>query len=62
MDLLEPLTQTVRGSGRSVRAFQEQIGFSEAEWAIEPYDPFFNVNTPEDLIEAERMASGIRAP
>lgn len=30
-----------------------------AEWPTEPFDPFFNVNTPEDLAEAEsHLASG----
>ena len=28
-----------------------------AEWPIEPLDPFFNVNTPEDVAEAERLAT-----
>jgi molybdenum cofactor guanylyltransferase len=27
-----------------------------AEWPTEPVDPFFNVNTPEDAAEAERLA------
>jgi len=27
-----------------------------AEWPTEPLDPFFNVNTPEDVAEAERLA------
>jgi molybdenum cofactor guanylyltransferase len=27
------------------------------EWPAQPYDPFFNVNTPEDLAEAERIAA-----
>ncbi len=27
------------------------------EWSAEPYDPFFNVNTPEELAEAERIAA-----
>ncbi|WP_290546059.1 molybdenum cofactor guanylyltransferase [Aestuariivirga sp.] len=26
-------------------------------WPAEPYDPFFNVNTPEELAEAERIAA-----
>jgi molybdenum cofactor guanylyltransferase len=28
-----------------------------AEWPIDPYDPFFNINRPQDLIEAERILS-----
>lgn len=26
-------------------------------WPSQPYDPFFNVNTPEELAEAERIAA-----
>lgn len=26
-------------------------------WPAEPYDPFFNVNTPKELAEAERIAA-----
>jgi molybdopterin-guanine dinucleotide biosynthesis protein A len=26
------------------------------DWPVEPYDPFFNVNTPNDLAEARRIA------
>ena len=31
------------------------------EWPAKPHDPFFNVNTPEDLAEARRIASGLPA-
>lgn len=27
------------------------------EWPVIPYDPFFNANTPEELVEAERIAA-----
>ena len=27
------------------------------EWPTAPYDPFFNVNTPDELAEAERIAA-----
>lgn len=30
---------------------------SAVKWSAEPYDPFFNVNTPEELAEAERIAA-----
>lgn len=29
-------------------------------WPAVPYDPFFNVNTPEELAEAERIAAEFR--
>jgi len=30
-------------------------GVAIAEWPADPIDPFFNVNTPEDVAEAERL-------
>jgi molybdopterin-guanine dinucleotide biosynthesis protein A len=44
----------------SVRRVQDWVSFSRAckvGWPSDPYDPFFNVNTPEDLVEAERIAA-----
>ena len=35
---------------RSLIGFAETIGYAEVEW---PDDPFFNINGPEDLAEAE---------
>jgi molybdenum cofactor guanylyltransferase len=32
-------------------------GVAIAEWPTAPVDPFFNVNTPEDVEEAERIAA-----
>jgi molybdopterin-guanine dinucleotide biosynthesis protein A len=32
-------------------------GIALAEWADQPVDPFFNVNRPEDLVQAERLAA-----
>jgi len=40
---------------RKVGAFT--AGAAIAEWPAEPVDPFFNVNTPEDLAEADRLAA-----
>jgi molybdenum cofactor guanylyltransferase len=34
-----------------------RYGVALAEWADKPIDPFFNVNRPEDLAEAERLAA-----
>ena len=31
-------------------------GIVTVDWPVEPIDPFFNVNTPEDAAAAERMA------
>lgn len=40
---------------RSLRGFAEQVGFVAVEWATEPRDPFFNINSPADLAAAEAM-------
>ena len=32
-------------------------GAAVVEWPAEPYDPFFNVNTPQELAKAERIAA-----
>jgi molybdenum cofactor guanylyltransferase len=40
---------------RKVEAFMDRFGVAVAEWADTPFDPFFNVNTPEDLALAEGM-------
>ncbi|WP_373502495.1 molybdenum cofactor guanylyltransferase [Aestuariivirga sp.] len=32
-------------------------GSAAATWDVDPFDPFFNVNTPIDLAEAERIAA-----
>lgn len=40
---------------RSLRGFAEQLGFAEVEWPSRPADPFFNINSPDDLAAAEAL-------
>ena len=35
-----------------------RVSAARVEWPIHPFDPFFNVNTPEDLRNAEQIVSG----
>ena len=42
---------------RKVAAFIERFKHVAVEWPTEPYDPFFNVNRPEDVARAEAMAA-----
>ena len=44
---------------RSVMQFQAEVAIVEAEWSATPYDPFFNINTADDLVEASRIAAEI---
>lgn len=47
-------------SSGTLRRVQDWVRMAEAEtvvWPCEPYDPFFNINMPEDLAKAERIAA-----
>ncbi len=41
---------------RKIERWTERHGIAIADWPEKPVDPFFNVNTPEDLQEANRLA------
>jgi molybdopterin-guanine dinucleotide biosynthesis protein A len=34
------------------------VGYVAVEWPADPVDPFANVNTPEDLLQAEHRSAG----
>ncbi len=40
---------------RKIEAFTGQYRRTTVEWPMKPVDPFFNVNTPDDLAEANRL-------
>jgi molybdenum cofactor guanylyltransferase len=42
---------------RKVQVWTARYRVATVAWAAEPVDPFFNVNTVEDLAEAERLAA-----
>jgi molybdopterin-guanine dinucleotide biosynthesis protein A len=41
---------------RKIEAWTARQGVAVADWPAVPVDPFFNINTPEDAAEAERIA------
>jgi molybdopterin-guanine dinucleotide biosynthesis protein A len=41
---------------RKIEIWTARHGIAIADWPDTPLDPFFNVNTPEDLAEAARIA------
>ena len=47
---------------RSTRRWAGQHRLATASWAAEPIDPFFNINTPDDLAVAERLFAGDMTP
>ena len=46
----------VKESLHKIEAWTARHGVAIAHWSAKPVDPFFNVNTPEDTAEAERLA------
>jgi molybdenum cofactor guanylyltransferase len=40
---------------RKIEVWTARHGIAIADWPTQPVDPFFNVNTPEDAAEAERL-------
>src|SRR6266446_390184 len=40
-----------------IEVWTARHGVAIADWAAKPVDPFLNVNTPEDVVEAEHIAS-----
>ena len=47
----------IREDLRKIEVWTARHGIAIAEWPANPLDPFFNVNTPEDAAEAERLAT-----
>lgn len=43
---------------RKVDIWTARHGIATADYPALPFDPFFNINRPEDLAEAERMLAG----
>jgi molybdopterin-guanine dinucleotide biosynthesis protein A len=46
------VVEDVRGVGR----WTERYRLATVTWPAEPFDPFFNANTPDDIATAERLA------
>ena len=45
---------------RKVGLFLARYPVAYADWPVEPFDPFFNVNTPSDLAAAEIIAGRLQ--
>ena len=54
--LAKPLEKLISQDGlRRVQDFVAKAQAAKVGWAADPHDPFFNINTPEDLIIAEQI-------
>ncbi len=58
MSIRDALRHAVAEDGiRKVAKFMQRYSCSVVEWEADPVDPFFNVNTPADLIEAAHLVA-----
>ena len=56
--LREDLRHAITQEGlRKIEVWTARHGVALAEWSAEPVDPFFNVNTPEDVERATGLAA-----
>jgi molybdopterin-guanine dinucleotide biosynthesis protein A len=46
----------VAGGRRSLKGFAALVGVREVAWPNEPFDPFFNINSTDELAQAEGRA------
>ena len=54
IDLLERLEKDLENGERKVEMWANKIGVKSINMKFENKDPFFNINTKEDLIKAEK--------
>ncbi|MCC5966475.1 MAG: molybdenum cofactor guanylyltransferase MobA [Natronohydrobacter sp.] len=54
--LRDDLRAALLGGLRKVVLWTDQHGAGTAEFGTDPFDPFFNINTPEDIAVAEKIA------
>jgi len=55
LDLREDLRAALKSGVRKVDQWTARHRLAVVEFPAQPYDPFFNTNTPEDLNEGERV-------
>ena len=55
-ELLDDLERAIAKDGLfRVKNWAHRALAQKVEWPVEAHDPFFNVNTPEDLLRAQQM-------
>jgi molybdopterin-guanine dinucleotide biosynthesis protein A len=58
VSIRDELRHAVADQGiRKIEDFTRRYRRATADWPVTPVDPFFNVNTPDDLAEADRLAA-----
>ncbi len=55
LDILDALEQALSDDVRKIDRFTSAYRVARVEWGVSPVDPFFNVNTADNLSAAERL-------
>ena len=55
MDLIDQLEKDLENGSRKVEKWANNIGVKTINMSFEKEDPFFNINTKEDLIKAKKI-------
>lgn len=55
VDLRDDLRAALHSGTRKVVAWTDTHGTALAHFGVAPFDPFFNINTPEDLTKAQTL-------
>ncbi|HGG06831.1 MAG TPA: molybdenum cofactor guanylyltransferase MobA [Aliiroseovarius sp.] len=58
VNLRDDLRAAIESGTRKILHWTDQHGAVAAVFSPDPFDPFFNVNTPEDLAQAEALLKG----
>ena len=59
--LRDDLRAALTGGLRKILDWTDRHGAASAAWPASPFDPFFNINRPEDLTRAETILKGASA-
>jgi molybdopterin-guanine dinucleotide biosynthesis protein A len=54
IEVLDEVADYLQSGRRSLKGLAEAVGYAAVEWPAGPADPFFNINSIEDLAAAER--------
>ncbi len=57
VDLADDLEEALNDGVRKIVLWADKHGVGTVAFDPEPIDPFFNVNTPDDMVEAERLVA-----
>ncbi len=61
LDVADDVLRTVAKGDVRIKHWQEKHPTRVVSWPMAPYDPFLNINTPEDLRAANEIAARIAA-